>query len=438
MDLGEALPDVRRPIPNEAGRAWVERLAASECPALTTRRKRRAERTGASHDPIVWTEARGANVLDADGNRYVDMTSGFGVAFIGHGHPAVVEAVRGQAGTLMHALGDLHPSTVKIELLERLCRLSPWDDARAMLSLSGADAITAALKTAMLATGKPGVITFEGSYHGLSYGPLAVSGYSDRFAKPFVEQLGTRAHFAHWPRSRDEVSAALASLPNDLSAFGAVIFEPIQGRGGVRFPPAGFLEAVVERARAHGLVVIADEVLSGLGRCGTWWRSVQAGLAPDLLCVGKALGGGLPVSACLGSETVMRAWGAPDQEAIHTGTFFGDPLGAAAALASLDVIEKEDLLTRAKESGDALALAIREASPAGVTEVRHEGMMVGLQMREPLDGLRIARALLERGYLVLPAGAQADVVQLTPPVCLTGAQREGFVTALSSSAGAGV
>ncbi len=131
MSLGDALPSVKAPVPAAAGRAWVERLAASECPALTTRRKRRAEQTGASHDPIVWTEAEGSNVLDADGNRYVDLTAGFGVAFVGHRHPRVVEAVKSQADRLIHALGDLHPSDVKVELLERLCALSPWPRARA-------------------------------------------------------------------------------------------------------------------------------------------------------------------------------------------------------------------------------------------------------------------------------------------------------------------
>ena len=188
MSLGDQLPRVQTPIPGAKGRDWVERLAASECPALTTRRKRRAEQTGASHDPIVWVEASGSNVIDADGNRYVDLTSGFGVAFVGHRHPEVVEAVERQSSRLIHALGDLYPSDVKIELLERLCALSPWAESRAMLSLSGADAVTAALKTAVLATGRTRVVAFEGGYHGLSYGPLAVSGYAERFRKPLAAQ----------------------------------------------------------------------------------------------------------------------------------------------------------------------------------------------------------------------------------------------------------
>lgn len=436
MQLGDALPSIQRPIPSASGQTWVERLAATECPALTTRRRRRAELSGASHDPIVWVEAQGANVVDADGNRYVDLTSGFGVAFVGHRHPDVVEAVKRQADRLLHALGDLHPSDVKIELLERLCALSPWPQARVMLSLSGADAVTAALKTAVMATSKTGVVAFEGSYHGLSYGPLAVSGFSERFREPFSAQLQSDVHFAAWPSPDLGVDAALRTLPEDWSNIGAVIIEPIQGRAGVRLPPAGFLEALGRACKQNGALLIVDEIFTGLGRCGAWWRSVDEGVSPDLICVGKALGGGLPVSACIGSEEVMAAWGDPDREAIHTGTFYGDPLGAAAALATLELIEREQLVQRASDRGDAFAAILRSAALPSITEVRHAGMMVGLQLQESMQALSLSRALLERGYLVLPAGIEADVIQLAPPVTLSDRQVEGFVTSLRDALGA--
>ncbi len=429
VTLGDAPPAVRKAVPAEAGQAWVDRLAASECPALTTRRKRRAERTGANHDPIVWVEARGSNVVDADGNRYVDLTSGFGVAFIGHRHPRVVEAVRRQADVLLHALGDLHPSPVKIELLERLCALSPWPRARAMLSLSGGDAVTAALKTVVMATGRPGVVAFEGSYHGLSYGPLAVSGFAERFRAPFVEQLNPHVHFARWPGT-DDIDGALRSLPEDWSQIGALIVEPVQGRAGVRVPPPGFLQELGKRCRQQGALVIADEIFTGLGRCGAWWRSVREELDPDVVCVGKALGGGLPVSACIAREEVMRAWGDPEREAIHTATFYGDPLGAAAALATLDVIEGQGFIALSEERGAAFAQSLERASLRGVSKVRHAGTMLGLQLEAELGALWVTRALLERGYLVLPAGEHADVVQLVPPVNLSQARFDGFLDAL--------
>lgn len=430
MELGDALPAVKGSIPTTAGQAWVERLAASECPALTTRRKRREEQTGASHDPIVWVEARGANVVDADGNRYVDLTSGFGVAFVGHRHPEVVAAVKRQADRLLHALGDLHPSDVKIELLERLCALAPWPRARAMLSLSGADAVTAALKTAVMATGKTGVVAFEGSYHGLTYGPLAVSGYAERFREPFQAQLQSDVHFAPWPRGDVSIEAALETLPQDWSGIGAVIVEPIQGRAGVRLPPSGFLEALARSCEKNDALLVVDEIFTGVGRCGAWWRSVGDGIIPDVICVGKALGGGLPVSACIASEEVMRAWGAPDREAIHTGTFYGDPLGCAAALATIELIEREDLVEKAATRGDAFAATLAAARLPGISEVRHAGMMLGVQLEDPMQALTVTRALLERGYLVLPAGAKADVLQLAPPVTVTEAQLSGFIASL--------
>ncbi len=378
----------------------------------------------------MWVEAQGANVVDADGNRYVDLTSGFGVAFVGHRHPKVVEAVKRQADRLLHALGDLHPSDVKIELLERLCELAPWPQARAMLSLSGADAVTAALKTAVMATGKTGVIAFDGSYHGLTYGPLAVSGFAERFRKPFEAQLQPDVHFAMWPEREADVEAALHTLPTDWSRMGALIVEPVQGRAGVRLPPPGFLEALKRLCEENDALLIADEIFTGLGRCGAWWRSVDEGITPDVICLGKALGGGLPVSACVASEEVMGAWGASDREAIHTGTFYGDPLGSAAALTTIDLIEGEHLVERAADRGNAWATALRAEGLPGVLEVRHAGMMLGLQLGAPMQALTVTHALLERGYLVLPAGMRADVLQLAPPVTVSEAQLEGFVASL--------
>ncbi len=372
----------------------------------------------------------GSNVVDSDGNRYVDLTAGFGVAFIGHRHPEVVEAVKRQADRLLHALGDLHPSDVKIQLLEKLCALAPWPHARAMLSLSGADAVTAALKTAVMATEKTGVVAFEGSYHGLNYGPLAVSGFAKRFREPFLAQLQPDVHFAAWPSPDLGAEAALETLPKDWSGIGAVIVEPIQGRAGVRFPPPGFLEALGRACHENDALLIVDEIFTGVGRCGAWWRSVDEGLTPDLICAGKALGGGLPVSACIGREDVMRAWGDPDREAIHTGTFYGDPLGSAAALACLALIERDELAQRAVDRGEAFAAMLRAEQLAAVTEVRQAGMMLGLQLQGSLEALRVSRALLERGYLVLPAGAEADVIQLAPPVTVTDEQLEGFVASL--------
>lgn len=440
---GDQLPAVAAALPGAAGRQLVDDLSRVECPGLTARRKRREEVSGASHDPIVWARARGANVVDADGNRYVDLTGGFGVALLGHRHPAVVAALHRQVDTLLHALGDVHPSTQKIALERRLAELAPWP-ARVILGQSGADAVEAALKTAALVTGRPGVLAFEGGYHGLSYGAVAACGYKPAFRAPFAGQLNPRVVFAPFPSPRDPTPTATeARLAESLAAvdaalargdIGAVLVEPILGRGGVEPAPAGFLAALGERARVAGAVLIADEIYTGLGRTGRMFRSVAQGCTPDVLVLGKALGAGLPVSACLVRDDLAQAWGAPDQEAIHTATHLGNPLACAAALASLDVLTEPDTVARIRATGQALEAALNGAlhdHRLGVPRRTYAGLLVGLT----LDGgvgrtLAVVRALLEDGYLALPGGVAGDVLTLTPPSCLTPLQMDGFAEAL--------
>ena len=417
--LGRSLPRLRTAIPGPRASALVDALARAESPAFTTRRARRAESSGAPQDPIVWTEARGANVVDADGNVFVDLSGGFGVAAVGHRNPAVVAAVHQQADRLLHALGDLHPSDVKIRLLERLAALAPQAEARVILSLSGSDALTTALKSAALHTGRPGVLAFQGGYHGLDHGPLAACGYSEGFRAPFAAQLNPHVRFAPY----GDLQAVDEALDDSI---GAILVEPIQGRGGCRVPPAGFLGQLQERARRQGALLIVDEVMTGLWRCGVPFFSMSphSGLAapPDLICIGKALGGGLPVSACLGSLEVLQAWGDPGQVAIHTGTFFGHPLGAAAALASLEVLESERLGERAL----ALEARLRERLP-GVT-IRGRGLLLGVVPERPV--LPLVRRLLERGFLAIPAGMAAEVIQVLPPLTIDEALLDAFADAL--------
>jgi len=411
MTLGSQPPRILTPPAGPRSRAWVDTLARTESPAFTTRRARRAEASGAPQDPIVWTRARGSNVVDADDNVYVDLTSGFGVAAVGHAHPRVVAAVRQQSEVLLHALGDLHPSDVKVRLLERLAALAPFPDARVVLSLNGSDAVETALKTAVLATKRPAVLAFDRGYHGLAHGPLATCGYNSGFRAPFAAQLNPHVRFAPF-----------GELPTIDDDVGAVLVEPIQGRGGVHVPEPGWLEALADRAHAAGALLVVDEIFTGLGRCGTCWPHLPA--EADLVCVGKALGGGLPISACLGRAEVMAAWGDPGGEAIHTGTFYGHPLGAAAALAALDVLEDEDLATRAASVGERFANTLR----ARGLEVRGAGLMLGVVFEQPV--LELVHRLLQRGYLTLPAGADARVLQLAPPLTIDEALLDAFVTAL--------
>lgn len=425
MQLGQRPPEIRGPVPGAGSARWIEVLARTECPSLTERRARRAERAGAPNDPIVWAEAKGANVRDVDGNVYVDLIAGFSVAAAGHGHPEIVEAVQKQAGTLLHALGDVHPSEPKVRLLERLAALAPFDDARVILGLNGADALAAAMKTAVLHTGKPGVLAFEGGYHGLMYGPLALCGFAPSFRDPFAAQLNPHVRFAPW--GSPDVDALFTE------DIGAVIVEPALGRGGLRFPPEGFLRALREACDARSALLIFDEIFTGFGRTGHRWAHTPEGATPDLICAGKAMGGTLPVSACIGTLEVMRAWGDPSGAAIHTATFAGNPLACAAALASLEVIEREGLARRAAEVGARWVEALTEAlDPCdAVREVRGRGLMVGVELHDGARTLRLVGELLARGWITLPAGPRAEVLQLTPPLNVDEALLSRFTDTLA-------
>ncbi|MCY4398973.1 MAG: aspartate aminotransferase family protein [Gemmatimonadetes bacterium] len=380
--------------------------------------------------PPFWTQARGAGVRDAAGNVYLDLTGAFGVAFAGHRHPRVVERVREQSGQLIHGMGDIHPPAVKVEFLEALTSLMPWPDARGILGLSGSDAVEAALKTAHVATGRVGVIAFEGSYHGLTLGALATT-HRKHFRRPFSDRLADHVHFVPFPSSRSGAKQALDTVSELLAAaspvpVGAVIVEPIQGRAGVRVPPRGFLKELGERARAGGAILIADEIFTGMGRTGHLLASFGDGAVPDLVCLGKALGGGMPISACLGPATVMDAWPPSTGEAIHTSTFLGHPLSCAGGLGFLAAVEAEDLVQRARRlGGEALDYLVASLDGCDeVVDVRGRGLMLGIELRaragEPVGaGAAVAERALERGLIVLPAGEAGDVVELTPPATLT-------------------
>jgi 4-aminobutyrate aminotransferase/(S)-3-amino-2-methylpropionate transaminase len=338
----------------------------------------------------------------------------------------------------MHALGDMQPGDVKIALLTRLAQLVPGP-ARVMLGLSGSDAIEAALKTALLYTGRPGVLAFRGSYHGLSHGPLAACGFDPSFREPFAAQLNPHVVFADYPQHADQLSGVLdavdAAFTRDASSKpGAVLVEPILGRGGVVVPPVRFLSDLHALCHQHNALLVVDEIMTGFGRTGRMFGFEHAAVQPDLVCVGKGLGGGMPVSACIGRAEVMAAWGESSGAALHTGTFFGHPVAAAAALATLDVLRDERLPERAYVLGQSLCEALQPllALP-GVKEVRGAGLLVGIELDSTERSLSCMRALLKRGYITVPAGADARVISLTPPLCISSEQVLGFVTAFTES-----
>ena len=402
---------------------WAERLARVESRNVTF----------LEPPPPFWTDARGASVKDAEGNTYLDFSGAFGVAFAGHRHPRVVDRIRTQAERLVHGMGDIHPPAVKVEFLERLAAFLPWPESRTILGLSGSDAVEAALKTAQLATGRCGIIAFEGSYHGLSLGALATT-HRDHFRRRFTSRLADHVRFVPFPSSADEAPRVLDRIAVLLAdgtspPAGAVIVEPIQGRAGVRIPPRGFLAELAKRTRDGGALLVADEIFTGMGRTGDLFACDHDAFAPDLVCLGKALGGGMPLSAVCGPASVMEAWPPSSGEAIHTSTFLGHPLSCAGGLGFLAALEAEDLVARAKRLGaqalDYLAVGLDGCDE--VLAVRGRGLMLGIELRGGEDrapGTETAARALERGLIVLPAGAHGEVVELTPPATVTTAELE--------------
>lgn len=440
--FGERLPEIVATPPGPASRAMSARLTAVESRNVTYL---------GDDWPVFWEEAHGANVRDVDGNVYVDGTAAFGVALLGHTPTAIGEAITAQSGRLVHGMGDIHPPAAKVELLERLAALAPWEESRAILATGGSEAVEAALKTARLASGRPGILAFEGGYHGLTLGALATTERA-HFRDGFGERLYPGVAFVPFPDAvRDhppDGSAALAHVAESLrrgapngDPIGTVLVEPVQARGGARIPPAGFMSALSDLASEHGALVVADEIFTGLGRCGAPFASSRVGLRPDLICVGKALGGGMPISACLASREVMDAWPPSHGEAIHTSTFLGHPLTCACACAALDEMRRTDLSGRAEQLGNELTEALRTALDGvdGVVDVRGLGLLLGVELagsdgrRAAGAGVVVARRALRDGVLLLPAGDEGHVVELTPPATLTTEQGQRIVEVLVSA-----
>ena len=324
---------------------------------------------------MIWTRAEGCRVVDADGREYLDLSAGFGVAALGHRNPRVQRAIAAQP--VVHALGDLAEAEATVGLRERLGR-------PAKLGVSGEDAVEIALRTALLATGKPGIVAFEGAYHGTGLLALAATGF-ERFREPFLAWLPGPVH-------RYAYGEDPGPLPPDA---GCVIVEPVQGRAGVRLPPAGFLERLRERCDEAGALLVADEVYCGLGRTGSLWAS--GGLA-HLLVTGKALGGGLPISACLMRPEHADAW-PPGPEDAYTHTHTGNPLAAAAALVVLERIP--ELLRRVRAAGERFEAAGWHGA--------------GLMRAKPGDSVEAYR----RGVIVVPAGEDGSIMSATPPLTIT-------------------
>jgi acetylornithine aminotransferase len=364
--------------------------------------------------PVALARGAGATVWDVDGREYTDLLGGIATTILGHAHPRVVEAITRQAATLGH-VSNLAMHEPGVLLAERLLELA-GRPGRVFFCNSGAEANEAAFKISRL-TGRPEVVTAEGSFHGRTMGALAMTG-----------QPGKNAAFAPLPGGVRHVpygdAPALASAVGDRTAM--VLLEPLLGEGGVVPAPAGYLAAAARTAADAGALFAVDEVQTGTGRTGSWFAHQADGLRPDVVTLAKALGGGLPLGACLafGDAAELMTAGS------HGSTFGGNPIAAAAALAVLDTIRDEGLLERAKELEHRFTAGIEGLGHPLVSGVRGRGALLGVVLTAQVAA-QLEAALREVGFL---ANAVApDVLRLAPSLVVTDAQVDAFVAALPAA-----
>ncbi len=419
-------PRVVTPYPGPRARAIIERMRAVEGAG---------PRTGGPDAPIVVETALGSVITDPDGNRFVDMGASFAATTIGHGHPAVVEAIRDQAGRAAH-ISSAATSEVRVAFEEALLEIAPAGLDRVLLGLTGSDANDTALKLARTATGRREVIAFSGGYFGRGSGVIGLAG---KAAVRAAVGRDTDAHFLpypypyRWPLGPDEEAGdgALAlvrhALEDPASGFGpvaAIVVEPVQGNGGVVIPPAGFLSGLRELCDRHGVVLVFDEIQSGFGRTGRTWAGQHWAVAPDLMTVGKGIGGGLAVSAVVGRAALMSHW----TPGSHTTTFMGNAINLAAGRAAISVLRDEGLAERSAALGALLLARVRDdlGQEPRVGDVRGLGLFIGIEIvtdrdsRVP-DAMRAAgirRAAFERGVLLGGGGHHENVIKLCPPLTI--------------------
>ncbi len=425
--MSERFESIVTPIPGPRSRAVTATVARYEARGVTY---------VGDDFPVAWERAHDALVTDVDGNRYLDLTAAFGVAAVGHTNDRVRDAIDAQAGRLIHGMGDVHPPAVKAQLLERLAAIAPGDCSKTYFGSNGGDAIEFALKTALLATGRPRALAFLGAYHGLSLGALPVAGIA-RFRDPFAPLIGTQTTWLPFPAAGAPLADALLAIERALEDdrdIGAVVLEPIQGRGGVIVPPPGFLRGVRELCDRFAAVMILDEIYTGFGRTGPMFACEREAVVPDILCIGKALAGGVPLSAAIGRPAVMDAWPASAGEALHTSTFLGNPLACAAALAVLDEFAGRPLLASvvAREPWMQVALdGLRRH--AIVSGVRGLGMLWAIEFPDAAIANRVVRTGLQHGVILLQSGVDGTSITLAPPLVIEDDQLARAIALLDAS-----
>ncbi|HWM56908.1 MAG TPA: acetylornithine transaminase [Pseudonocardia sp.] len=368
--------------------------------------------------PLALVRGSGAEVWDADGRRYLDLVSGIAVNALGHGHPAVLEAVTTQLRTLGH-VSNLYLAEPPIALAERLLELVDAP-GRVLFCNSGAEANEAAFKLARR-TGRPHIIAAENAFHGRTMGALALTGQQPK-RTPFEPMTPGVTHVPY-----GDLAALDAAVDTDTAA---VFLEPILGEAGAVTPPPGYLAGAREITADRGVLLVLDEVQTGIGRTGSWFAFQRAGVLPDVITLAKGLGGGLPIGACIG----IGAAGELFEPGHHGTTFGGNPVCCAAALAVLRTIADEGLLEHVTQVGKEIVTGVESLGHPLVLRVDGAGLLLGIELAEPVSTL-IAAAARDGGFLV--NNAVPDRVRLIPPLVLSTAQAAEFLAALPSYLDAG-
>ena len=370
--------------------------------------------------PVRFVSGSGARLRDVDGRGYLDFIAGLAVASLGHAHPRVAEAVAAQSATLVH-VSNLYETQPQEDLADRLASLT--GGMRSFFCNSGAESIETAIKLARKHARVAGraatrIVCAQGSFHGRTFGALSATGQPAKQA-PFAPLVGD---FTHVPFG--DAEALRAALESDVAA---VLLEPIQGEAGVVVPPPGYLAAARARCDELGALLVLDEVQTGLGRTGAWFAHLHENVAPDVMCLAKALAGGLPMGACLARPEVAMSFAPGD----HASTFGGGPVQSAAALATLDVIDDEGLVANAARTGERLAAALRRAFPG--CEVRGRGLLLAVELGSDVAHGVVDRAL-KGGLLVNATGP--STIRLAPPLVITEEDVDEAIAILEEAADA--
>ncbi len=348
--------------------------------------------------PIKIVKGEGAYIWDADGRRLIDFATGYGTAILGHCPLAVRAAIAEQLDKLMVCHGSLY-NDARQRFLEALAPAAPQGLTKAFLCNSGAEAVEAAMKLAVKKSGRKGFVAFQGAYHGKTLGALSLT-WGSKYREPY-EKILLPTKFARYGDS-----SSVAPLIDADTA--AVVVEPLQGEAGIRVPPPSFLKEVEEVCHRAGVLLIVDEIQSGMGRTGRLWAHEYAGIQPDMMCFGKGLASGIPIGSVLTTAEIASAW----TKGEHTTTFGGNPISCAAGAATLNEVMSKKLWLNAADMGSKLMSLFGELSHSVVREARGLGLMLAVETRQP--SAPVIRRLLANGLLPIPTGL--NVVRMLPPI----------------------